>query len=599
MRLSAIFPILDWLPRYRREDASADLVAGITTGVMLIPQGMGYAMLAGLPPVVGLYASTVPLLVYAVFGTVRELGVGPVAMDSLLVAVAVSAIAESGSEAYLAHAIMLGAMAGAVQLLLGVFGLGFLANFLSRPVLSGFMSAAALIIGFSQLKHMLGLELPRTHHVHAVIGSALSQLSAWHWATLAIGAGATVLLLLLKRMAPRVPRAMVAVVGATLAVVALGLDASGVQIVGEVPAGLPALSLPAFDLAAASSLLPSAFTIALISFVEALTVGKHFSRLHGYEIRPGQELVALGMANLGGSLVGGYPVAGGFSRTAVNAQAGARTPMAGVVTALLIALTLIFLTPLFYYMPKAVLAAVIMTAVFGLFDLREPLKLWRVERNDLWLLLFTFAMTLSVGIQFGILAGVGLSLLLFLIRTTRPHVAVLGRIPGTEAYLNVKRHPHAVELPGVLVVRIDAQFYFGNVTFLKQTLAKLEAAMGEPLKGLVLDAGGINQLDSSAEDALQELEQDYRERGIRLIFSHVKGPVRDVMHRTGLLQRLAEEGRIHLRTHDAVLSAAGQGEGKPWTAADDDPREPSDRIGCGAPLSIPPPVALSQGGDGR
>jgi SulP family sulfate permease len=501
-------------------------------------------------------------------------------MDSLLVAVAVGAIAQIGTDQYLAYAVLLGAMVGAVQLLLGVLGLGFVVNFLSRPVISGFTSAAALIIGFSQLQHLLRIDLPRTHHVHRVIGEAASQIDTWHWVTLAIGAISVALMLTLKRIAPAVPRALVAVVLATVAVVTLGLADAGVAIVGQVPAGLPALSFPDVDLDVLLTLLPSALTIALVAFIEAISVGKHFARQGRYEVRPGQELVALGAANLAGSFFGGYPITGGLSRTAVNAQAGARTPMAGVITAAVLALTLLFLTPLFHFMPKAVLAAIIMTAVFGLFDAREPRRLWRVKRGDLALLLFTFGMTLSVGIQYGVLLGVAASLLNFVVQTTRPHYAVLGRIPGTEAYLNVNRHPHVLQTPGVLIVRFDAQFYFGNVSFLRETLAALEASMTEPLRALILDASGINQLDSSAEDALREIERDCRERGVRLMFSHVKGPVRDVMYRTGLLETLATEGRIFLRTHDAVLAAQRQTDAHPELPWHRDARAPADRIGC-------------------
>ena len=584
MNLRSMLPILQWLPRYQRSDLRSDTVAGVTTAVMLIPQGMGYALLAGLPPIVGLYAALLPLLAYALLGTSRQLAVGPVAMDSLLVAVAVSAIAQTGSQQYVAYAALLGAMVGAMQLLLGLLGMGFVVNLLSRPVLSGFTSAAALLIGFSQLQHLLAIELPRTHHVHRILAQAVQQLPSWSLLTLGIGGGSIALLLLLKRKAPRIPRAMVVVVLTTALVGILGLGAQGVPTVGVVPAGLPKLWLPPLDLGIIQKLLPAAATISLVAFIEAISVGKHFARLQRYEVNPGQELVALGAANVVGSLSGGYPITGGFSRTAVNAAAGARTPMAGVVAAAVVALTLLFLTPLFNTMPKAVLAAIIMTAVFGLFDGREPLRLWRVKRNDFWLLAFTFAMTLSAGIQYGILLGVGASILAFVVGTTRPHFAVLGRVPGTEAYLNVARHPHVVTEPGIVVLRIDAQFYFGNVSFLKETLRRLEAALEQPLRAVVLDASGVNQLDSSAEDALAEIERDYTERGVGLYLAHVKGPVRDVMSRTGALQRLSDEHRIYLRTHDAVQAALGQGHTPRMRR--DDPRAPADRIGCG---SVPPP----------
>lgn len=588
-RLEQRLPVLQWGPRYGAGDLRADLLAGFTTAVMLVPQGMGYAMLAGLPPIVGLYASMAPLVVYALLGTSRPLAVGPVAMDSLLVGVSVSAIAQLGTDAYIAHAVLLGAMVGVIQLSLGLLGMGFVVNFMSRPVISGFTSAAALIIGASQLKHLLSLELPRTHSVPTIVADAVVRIGSWHLPTLALGALSIALLVLLKRAAPKLPRAMVAVVLSTVAVVALGLSNAGVATVGEVPAGLPGFALPAFEWSAVQALLPAALTIALVAFVEAISVGKHFARLGRYELDPGQELVAIGAANIAGSLFGGYPVTGGFSRTAVNAQAGARSPVAGLITAAFVALTLLFLTPLFTHMPKAVLAAIIFTAVIGLFDLTEPRRLFQVKRADFWLLLFTFSMTLAVGIQYGILLGMGASLGMFVVQTTRPHVAVLGRIPGTQAYLNVRRHPHAETCPGVVVLRVDAQFYFGNVSFLKDTLRALEAEMPVPLRAVVLDAGGINQLDSSAEAALREIDDAYAEAGVPLLLSHVKGPVRDVMYRTGLLQQFSEEDRIFLRTHDAVQRALGKRAERtmPRPRTPQDVRQPADRIGC----SVLPPSA--------
>lgn len=584
--LSRYLPITEWLPNYRREDLKSDLTAGFTTAVMIIPQAMGYAMLAGLPPIVGLYAALTPILAYAMLGTSRQLSVGPVAMDSLLVAVAVGAIAKTGTDQYVAVAATLGVLVGVVQLTLGVLRMGFVVNFLSRPVISGFTSAAALIIGASQLKYLLALDLPKTHHVHKVLWGIVTQLSEIHPITAIIGGLSVVALIWLKKAMPKLPRALVVVVATTAAVVAFGLTGKGVDVVGDVPSGLPPFSPPIMDPALWQTLLPSAITIALVSFMEAISVGKHFARENRYEVDPSQELIGLGVANISGGLLGGYPVAGGFSRTAVNASAGARTQLSALITVAVVALTLMFLTPLFHDMPKAALAAIILTAVLGLIDLVEPKRLYRIKRVDFGLLIFTFLMTLSVGIQWGIVLGVSASLLLFIVRTTQPHVAVLGQVPGTEAYLNIQRHPHAKQVPAVLVVRIDAQFYFGNVSFLKETLRNLEQQRGEKLKAVVIDASGINQLDSSAEAALGEIDRDYAERGIRLFFARVKGPVRDVMHLSGMLQRLSEEKRIFFRTNDAVQSAVGRLELVKVSTdpAGEDPRAPADRVGC---MSIP------------
>ena len=553
--IERVLPAWGWLSNYRKEDLSGDLSAGLTVAVMLIPQGMAYALLAGLPPIIGLYASIIPLAIYALFGSSRQLAVGPVAMVSLLVATGVGSLAPAGSSQFLALAILLALMVGALQLAMGVLRLGFLVNFLSHPVVSGFTSAAALIIGLSQLKHLLGVALPRTKHVHQILLSALAKLGEVQPITLAIGASSILLLVLLKRFAPRVPRALVVVFLSTLAVWLLRLDLRGVAIVGTVPAGLPQPSLPTLDLPAMLALLPIALTIALVGFMESISVAKAVARRHRYQVTPNQELIGLGMANLVGAFFSAYPVTGGFSRTAVNDQAGAKTPLASLITAAVIALALLFLTPAFYYLPKAVLAAIIMVAVFGLVDLAEVKHLWHVKRSDLALLGLTFFATLSLGIEEGIATGVLASLLWFVVRTTRPHSAVLGQLPATEVYRNIKNHPEAQTLDGVLALRVDAQFYFGNVTFLKDTLRSLEAKATERLQVVVIDASSINSLDSSAAAALEEIAEDYAERGLRLLFAGTKMPVREVMARSGLLAHLGQES-FFLRVHDAMLQAA-------------------------------------------
>lgn len=586
--LARFFPVVGWLRAYPKAFLRSDLSAGFTTAVMIIPQAMGYAMLAGLPPIVGLYAALTPIFAYALLGTSRQLSVGPVATDSLLVATAVGGMANAGSDQYVAIAMTLAVLVGLVQLTLGMLRMGFVVNFLSRPVISGFTSAAALIIGASQLKYLLRVPLPQTHLVHRVLWEALRQIPQVHLLTLLLGASSVVLLVWMKRALPKWPRALLLVTATTLLVSALGWADTGVQIVGAVPSGLPKLRLPRLDFALWQALLPSAVTIALVGFMEAISVGKHFARENRYEIEPSQELVALGVANLSGGLFGGYPVAGGFARSAVNAASGARTQLSAIITAAMVGVTLIALTPLLYFMPKAALAAIILTAVAGLVDLDEPRRLWRMKRVDLGLLVFTFGMTLSIGIQWGIVLGVAASILLFVIQTTRPHFAVLGQVPGTETYLNIKRHPHAREVPSVLVVRVDAQFYFGNVSFLKETLRALEAERSGRVRAVVLDASGMNQLDSSAEAALREIDQDYSERGVRLFFARVKGPVRDVMYRSGLLKRLNDEGRIFFRTHDAVQVAQGAAPKPKSTSTQPDPRAPADQVGCGSLLPSPP-----------
>jgi len=550
-RLRAWVPILAWLPSYQRADLPADLRAGLTTAVMLVPQAMAYAMLAGLPPIHGLYAASFPLIAYAVFGSSRQLAVGPVAMDSLLVAVGVGALATVGTETYVGYAIMLAAMVGVIQIGLGLVHAGFLVNFLSRPVISGFTSAAALLIALSQLEHLLGGDPLRD-------GANLP--------TLAIGLASVAILVALAKLKPTAPRALVVVVLGTVVVWLANLDELGVAIVGSVPRGLPRPGLPSLDLAAARALLPTAVAIAFVSFMEAIAVAKAVAGRT--KVAPNRELIGLGAANLVAGLVRGYPIAGGLSRTAVNAQAGARTGLAGIVTGALVVLTLVLLTPLFHYLPKAVLAAIIMTAVFGLVDFAMVRRLWKVERSELAMLALTFAATLALGIVEGIAVGVLASMLWFVIRQTRPHMAVLGQLPGTTVYRKLEHFPDAATHPGVLAVRFDSQFYFGNVDFLERTLeALLEAgdARGEPVRAIVIDASAINRLDSSADAALQELHASLGEAGVRLYFASVKGPVREIMRRSGLHERLGER-RFWLTVHDAVLAAerdAGRGDLQP------------------------------------
>lgn len=547
-------PAVVWLREYKREELRGDMMAGLTVAIMLIPQGMAYAMLAGLPPQVGLYASLLPPFLYALLGTSRQLSFGPVAMDSLLVATGVGAMALAGSADYLALAITLGVLVGLMQIGMGLARLGFLVNFLSRPVISGFTSAAALIIGLSQLKHLVGLKLERSSQIQVIVVDVFKKIVGLHGLTLGIGVVSMVLLVWVKKRHPTWPGALFVVLLGTLAVWGFGWERSGVQIVGAVPAGLPGLTMPRYDWGTIERLLPIALTIALVAFLEGISVARAIATKRRYAVDANQELIAMGVANLGGGLTGGYPGTGGLSRSAVNDQAGARTGLASMITALLVALTLLFFTPLFYFLPKAVLAAIVMVAVFGLIEFQEPFRLWKIQRMDAVLLLLTFGVTLTVGIQQGIAVGVGVSLLLFIARSTRPHTAVLGRIKGTDIYRNVERFPEAETWPGVVIFRLDASFYFANVAFFKELLRDLilrAVQGGEPLRAVIADTSGIDFVDSSAVDALQEVARDLKDADIAFYLAGVKGPVRDVLRRSGLYAMLGEE-RVMLRIQDAV-----------------------------------------------
>ncbi|MGA1544716.1 MAG: SulP family inorganic anion transporter, partial [Saprospiraceae bacterium] len=427
MILRKIFPFLVWVKGYTNQQFKGDLSAGLTVGVMLIPQGMAYAMIAGLPPIYGLYSATLPLIIYALMGTSRQLAVGPVAMVSLLTASGISTLVEQGTDAFIQYAIVLALMVGIIQFLLGLFKLGFLVNFLSHPVISGFTSAAALIIGISQLQHLIGVKLPRSHHIHVILNEAFKALPDINGLTLLIGLTGIALIIIMKKYFKSVPGQLVAVVFGILAVWGLGLTDYGVLILGEVPKGLPQMGVPIFNLELIQDLFPIALAISLVSFMESIAVAKAIQARHkNYKVIPNQELISLGLANIGGSFFQSFPVTGGFSRTAVNDQAGAKTGLAAIISAGLIILTLLFLTPLFYYLPKAILASVIMVAVFGLIDYKEAQHLWHSNKTDFAMLLATFVATLSLGIEQGIGIGVILSLTLLIFKTTPPHIAILG-----------------------------------------------------------------------------------------------------------------------------------------------------------------------------
>jgi SulP family sulfate permease len=545
--------IPDWLRQYQREWFRGDLAAGITVGIMLIPQGMAYAMLAGLPPIHGLYAATLPLIAYAILGTSRQLAVGPVAMDSLLTAASLGAITVVGADNYLVLAALLALLVGAVQLLAGVLRLGFLVDLLSRPIISGFTSAAAIIIGASQLKHLLGIETARSSYVHDILWSVVTSVRDINVPTLLIGLAGMAIILGVKKVSKLVPGPLVAVVAGILVVMGLGLTDQGVKIVGSIPGGFPPIGFPDFEWSMVSQLGSAALTIALVGFMESIAVAKAVRNQHrDYELDANKELLALGAANVAAGAVAGYPVTGGFSRTAVNDQAGAKTPLAGVISAILIGLTLLFLTPLFYYLPQAILASLIMVAVSKLIDIGEARKLWNLDRADFWLLAITFLGTLFLGIQLGIGLGVALSLGVHVYRSMRPHMAVLGRITGTDVFRNVDRFGEGVtEVPGVLIVRFDGALYFGNLTYFQQQIKAIIADRADRVQVLVLKAEGIHRLDSTALFDLGIFLEDLATEDIEVRFAGFIGPARDALQRSGLRDQIGDQ-RFYLDVATAV-----------------------------------------------
>ena len=546
------FPIFQWLPKYKKSYLSGDLSAGLTVGIMLIPQGMAYAMIAGLPPVFGLYASLVPQIIYAIMGTSRQLAVGPVAMDSLLVASGLGALALSGIDEYIAMAIFLALFMGAIQLSLGLFRMGFLVNFLSRPVISGFTSAAAIIIGLSQLKHLLGTDIEGSNQVHILLYNAFSTLNQTHLITLCIGVFAMALIKVSKKINNSIPAALIVVALGIAVIYFFGLNNLGVKIVGEVPSGLPSFKTPTIDFSRVSELLPIALTLALIAFMEAISVGKAVEERHtNYNIDSNQELVALGTSNIIGSFFQSYPTTGGFGRTAVNDLSGAKTGIAPMVSALIVGLTLLFLTPVFYYLPNAVLAAIIMVAVSGLIDLKFPMELFKNRREEFFLLVATFLITLTVGIKEGILLGVLISLVLLVYRTSMPHIAVLGRIPNTHYFKNIERFNDTVEIyDDFLILRFDAQLYFGNKDFFKNELEKQIEKKGASLKYIILNAEAINYIDSSAVHLLRQTLQELKKKGLQFVVAGAIGPTRDILYSSGLIKDIGTEN-IFVTTDEA------------------------------------------------
>lgn len=531
-----ILPILQWLPGYRKSWLSGDLFAGLTVGIMLIPQGMAYAMLAGLEPIHGLYAVTVPLVLYAVFGTSRQLAVGPVAMVSLLTAAGIGALNPSGPEQYLLYALTLAFLVGLIQFSMGVLRLGFVVNFLSHPVISGFTSAAAIIIGLSQVKHLLRIDLPRSEHAHEVIWAIVQNIGDVHLITFGIGILGILIIKFGKKIHRAFPAPLVAVVVGILLVYGFGLADKGVMIVGDVPDGLPGLSLPSFDTSEWVVLLPVALTISFVGFAESYAVAKTVQAKHkNYKLDADKELIALGMANFGAAFFRGYPVTGGFSRTAVNNDAGAKTAMASVFSAALVVLTLLFFTELFYNLPNAVLAAVVLTAVAGLIDFKEPITLWKKDRSDFFMLMATFLVTLTLGIEPGILTGLVLSLIMVIYRASNPHMARLGRVPDTKIFRNVERFDNLQTSDETLIVRVDGPIYFANVAYIKGKFDKWIQKQSETLKYIVLNMESVTNLDSTGAHELYEWITDWRKAGLDVCLSGTRGPVRDKLQAWGLI----------------------------------------------------------------
>ncbi len=545
--------LLPGFPRdgYDREEARSDLMGGITVAVMLIPQAMAYATLAGMPPVTGLYASLAPLVAYAFFGTSGQLAVGPVALIALLTADGLADFAAGDVEQYVAGAATLALMVGALHVVLGVVRAGSLVNFLSHEVISAFTSAAALVIGLSQVRALLGLDLPRPERFVAGVVDIATNLGEIDPTTATVGLGAVAVLALGRRWRQRWPWPLITAGAAAAAVALLELP---VRIVGEVPAGLPSPSLPPLDVTTLTALLPTALTIALIGYLEGVSVAKALDS--GDRVDADRELLGVGAANLAAGFFGAFPVAGGFSRSAVSAQAGSRTVVSGMVTASAIALTLLFLTPLFRDLPSAVLAAIIVVAVAGLIDLAEPRHTLKVRRSDFAAWALTFGATLLIDVEVGIAVGAGFGLLAFIQRSAQPHITELGRVKGTDRlFRNVGRFETAGD-PTIFLARIDGPLYFANAKFIKDWF--LDHLQESPAcQTVIIDASAISDMDSSSVRSMRELEERLEARGIGLHLAAVRGPVKDVLARSGTWRESRAIAHADVATAVAEVAAEG------------------------------------------
>ncbi|QBA64800.1 SulP family inorganic anion transporter [Muriicola soli] len=549
-----IFPFIGWLRTYKWSFLPKDFMAGLTVAIVLIPQGLAYALIAGLPAVYGLYASMVPLLIYTFFGTSRSLGVGPVAMDSLLVAAGLGAIASVGPENYIAMAVLLAFMVGFIQLFLGLLRMGFLVNFLSKPVISGFTSGAALIIMLSQLKYLLGTDIEGSSQLHNIIWNTILKAGEFNPYDLGIGLSGILLMIALRKWNKKLPYILLVVIIGIVSVYFFQWVDKGVDIVGEIPKGLPVAAIPDLSWKSMMPLWPIAFTLSLVGYLETISIGKGIEdKMNNDQLDANRELVALGLSNMTGSIFQSYPVTASFSRSAIYHEAKSKTNLATLITALIVLLTLLFLTPLFYYLPKAALAAIIMVSVYNLIDVKYALVLWKYRKDEFLVLLSTFAITLFVGIMEGILVGVLISLLLMVYRTSNPHLAVLANIKGTPYYRNIKRFgSDALVRKDLLIIRFDAQLYFGNSSFFKSRLLELIDGKGPELKAVILNAEAINYIDSSAAHMLRNLLEMLYQKGIQFYIAGAIGPTRDILFSSGIMELLPKEC-LFVETREAVL----------------------------------------------
>lgn len=562
-KLERYLPALTWLKHYKIADLKNDSVASLVFTIMVIPQSLAYAMLAGLPAITGLYASILPSILYSLFGTSRTLAVGPVALTSVMTASAVLPFAVSGSEHYASIAILLAFMSGVFLLVLSLLRLGFLTNLLSHPVISGFISASALLIIIGQTKYFLGIP-SQGDTLIPLVTSLYRHLDNTHLPTLLLSVFSIASLLLVKRYFSAFLNAIglsksvvqlfdksgpvVVVVVTTLIVAHFSLDQLGVAIIGTVPTSIPTMNLDTITWDLLKDLLPSAFLITIVGFIGSVSVAQSYAAKRRQDIHPNQELVGLGLANIGSALSGAFPVTGGFSRTVLNAECGSKSPMTGIISALLILLILLFLTPFFYFLPTTILAAIISISMAKLISIADVKELWCFSKKEACLLVITFSVVMIQGIETGLIVGVILSVLFFLWHTSHPHIAIVGRLPGTEHFRNVQRfdvetHTH------ILTVRIDENLFFANARVFEEKLQSLVSENKE-IQHLILMCTAVNMIDASALQSLEKIVSRLADAGVKVHLSEVKGPVMDKLTDSTLINQLS--GQVFLTQHQAI-----------------------------------------------
>lgn len=552
-----IIPIIGQMRSYNKTTFRCDLLASINVAVLLVPQAMAYALLAGVPPIYGLYTALIPLAVYALLGSTPQLSVGPVAVSALLVLAGLSKLASPGTEEYISLAITCGLLIGLIQVVLSLFRMGFLANFLSHPVIAGFTSAAAVIISISQLKDVFGIQTPQGSNMWETLSHLGQNISSTNTTTLLIALASLVSIFVLKKINKSIPGTLIAVIAATLCAYFLKLGDQGVALVKDVPSGLPSIILPDLSLDTIQKLIPTLVTVTIVGIVESISIAKALEAKHkAYSIRPNQELLALGAGKILGSFFQAIPSSASFSRSALNSDTGAKTTLSSVFAALLVALVLLFFTPAFYFLPKAVLAAIIILSVISLFDFKEFKHLWKTHKKDFWVMAVTFISCFLFGIDHGVFIGVALSIFAILLNTSNPHLAVLGNIPGTNYYRNLERFEESKGIDDMLIVRFDEQLYFGNASIFKQRIYQLATGqVDEPVTKVLLDASNISSVDSSGIHALQDLDDSLEAAGIDLYVCGAHGPVRDMLSVCGLM---TESDKHHVNIHDCVEFIEGR-----------------------------------------